>query len=704
MHYAQIYLRSVRDTYTWHTDQSVQAGARVKVKFRGRPRVGIAVAVTTEAPEFKTQPIDEIWDEEFIPTKWIELAQWIAEQNFTHISKVMGLVIPEKFLIQRDPITREKFWKLTGNEFENLRGAKQKIVIEKLLQSETTDESLREIASPTVLKNLMEKGIIKFREGKITPARQPELIRPSHQLTPTQQEVFYGILNSDKPNLLWGVTGSGKTEIYKKLSEQVISGGGQALILLPEIALTPQLIAEFRSVAGDHVAVWHSKLSEGERVQEWARCASGEAQILIGARSAALIPLPNLKLIVLDEEHEWTFKSETAPRLWTHDLALWLAQKTSSKLVFGSATPRLESWMHCERGEWNRFDLLNRVKQTELPDIRFVDMRNEAKFGNYGPISSKLSDAISRTVESGKQVVLFLNRRGFSGSTTCKMCGETHNCPHCDVPMKLHRTGSNARMICHVCGYLDGFENKCPHCEADDFVFRGWGTQQVEQELLTKFPGLRVLRADADSVGGKHDFRKLCEKFAAHEADVLLGTQMVAKGLDFEKVELVGVILADVGLSLPDFRSEERAFQLLTQVSGRAGRRETQGKILIQSFKPQEPVFKYVKKHDTAGFLDWQKMSREASGLPPFGNIAKIGFSHLDKKVSFKLAQNLYQKVKQRGDCLCNFAPAFWPRTHGKYHFRVFIQTPTRDELFTVLNSLELPPESKIDINPASLL
>ena len=247
MNYAQIYLRSVRDTYTWHTDKSVQPGARVSCKFRGRPRVGIVISASAIKPEFKTQPIDEVWDEEFLPETWIEMARWIAEQNFTHISKVMGQMIPEKFLLQRDPVAREKFWTLTGAEFESLRGIKQKLVIEKLLQSETTDEVLRQLASPTVIKNLAEKGIIQSRLGDITAATQADLIRPAHDLTELQQEAYDGIMASDKPCLLWGVTGSGKTEIYKKLAEKVIAEKGQALILLPEIALTPQLIAEFRS-------------------------------------------------------------------------------------------------------------------------------------------------------------------------------------------------------------------------------------------------------------------------------------------------------------------------------------------------------------------------------------------------------------------------------------------------------------------------
>ncbi len=664
--------------------------------------MGIVISVSLQKPEYKTQPIDEILDEQFIPTTWISLAHWISEQNFTSISQVMSLVVPEKFLLDRDPVVREKFWFLTGNEFETVKGAKQKVVIERLLVSETTDEKLREIASPTVLKNLAEKGIIAFRLGNIAPAAQPNFTRPVHELSPAQQEVLENISHSKKPSLLWGVTGSGKTEIYKKLAEKVVEKGNQVLILLPEIALTPQLIAEFRSVGS--VAVWHSKLSEGERVQEWVRCVSGEAQILIGARSAALIPLPKVKLIVLDEEHEWTFKSETAPRLWTHDVAEWLSFSLQTKLVFGSATPRLESWMRCQKGEWNRVDLLSRIHETELPKIQFVDMRNEVKFGNYGPISSYLAEAIGATVAAGKQGVLFLNRRGFSGSTTCRMCGETYNCPHCDMPMKLHRNGKNARMICHVCGHLAPFTDQCPHCEATDFVFRGWGTQQVEQVLKEDFPGLRVLRADADSMGGKHDFRKLCDTFSNHEADVLLGTQMVAKGLDFEKVALVGVILADVGLSLPDFRVEERSFQLLTQVSGRAGRRDMQGNILIQTFKPDEKIFSFVKKHDTGGFLDWQKTTRISSGLPPFGAIAKIGFSHAEKKVAFEVAQSLFRMVKKRTDCTANFAPAFFPRTHGKYHFHVFLQTKTREELYMVLRSLPFPPGAKIDVNPVSLL
>jgi primosomal protein N' (replication factor Y) len=503
------------------------------------------------------------------------------------------------------------------------------------------------------------------------------------------------------------VTGSGKTEIYKNLAKKhsLDCNDGQTILLLPENALTPQLLAEFRGIFGDKMAVWHSKLSVGEKIQEWARCVFGEAKILIGARSAAFVPLQNPKLIILDEEHEWTFKSEFSPRIWTHDLAEKIAEKFSAKLVFGSATPRVESLVKCENNEWDLVTLDKRVTEVQMPEISFIDLKNEAKKGNYGPISEKLAEEIQKILAKKKQGILFLNRRGFFGSTTCKKCGTTMECPDCSFPMKVHRNPAKEILLCHVCGFMKNFPQTCPECGEKDFEFRGWGTQQLEEILKTQFPKLRVLRADADSTRRKNGFREIMEKFHNGEADILLGTQMIAKGLDFENVDLVGVILADIGLSLPDFRAEERVYQLLTQVAGRAGRRKNRGKILIQTFRPDEELFKFVKKHDTANFLQWQKSHREQMQMPPFISLAKITFSRREKQKAFQLAKNFAGFCQGKlGKEKVDWAPAFFPRSHNQYHFHVFIRLNSREKLIKFLHETEIPKPAKIDIMPVSLL
>jgi len=593
-----------------------------------------------------------------------------------------------------------------------VKGTKQKLVLE-LLQSNKgrmRSEDLREQVSLATLQGLVKKEILKIEEGTlISPLAVTDNGKANIVLNEDQEKALKKIQTAKTTTLLFGVTGSGKTEIYKKLAQDV-SPTGQVLLLLPEIALTPQLIAEFQSIFKGAVAVWHSKLAEGEKIQEWKRVQSGEAKILIGARSAVFVPLKNPELVILDEEHEWTFKNEFAPRFHTIDVVEKMEQKFNSKIILGSATPRLESFHKCEVGEWTRVDLPKRVGDVLMPEMRFVDLKSEAKRGNYSPLSGALEEELADILKQKKQAVIFLNKRGFSGATMCKSCGHKFECPNCSHNMKMHQKMGNQKFICHVCGHMEGFPSQCPECKEKDFVFRGWGTQMVEEILKEKLPTLRVFRADSDSITGKHDFETLMNKFHNYEADVLLGTQMIAKGLDFERVQLVGVVLADVGLNLPDFRSEERVFQILTQVSGRAGRRASRGKIVIQTFNPEEKIFDFVKTHDAESFLHWQKESRQKSLMPPFSSMAKLTISDVRKEVAFSHAQKTFKKIlkqvqndkKEGWDC--HFAPAFFPRTHGKYHFHVFLKAPNKKELVEFL-AAQTPLEGvKIDIDPSSLL
>ncbi len=738
MIFCEVWIRGVRGIFSWHLEttnkeqraKSKLVGARVIVLFRGRKRVGIVVGVSEQKPEFKTQPIAEIWDQSFIPSSYIQIAKEVAEENFSSLEKVLSLLIPEKFFFSRNPEKRETFYISSNSESSNLvRGIKQKLVLGLLQKNKgrLSEEILREQVSLATLQGLVKKGILRLEEGELTsPLAVTDNGKSNIVLNEDQGKALKKIKASQTPTLLFGVTGSGKTEIYKKLAQEV-SPSGQVLFLLPEIALTPQLIAEFQSIFGGKVAVWHSRLSEGEKIQEWKRVQSGEAKILIGARSAVFVPLQNPELIILDEEHEWTFKNEFAPRFHTIDVVEKIAQKFGSKIVLGSATPRLESFQKCEVGEWVRVDLPKRIGDVLMPQMQFVDLRSEAKRGNYSPLSGALEEELALILKQKKQAVIFLNKRGFSGSTMCKSCGHTFECPNCSNNMKMHRKRNDEfrmtneefkeKFICHVCGHMEGFPRKCPVCGEENFVFRGWGTQMVEDIFKEKFPNIRLFRADADSITGKNDFETLMNKFHNYEADVLLGTQMIAKGLDFERVQLVGIILADVGLSLPDFRAEERVFQILTQVSGRAGRRSERGKIIIQTFNPEEKIFDFVKTHDAGNFLHWQKEVRQKSLMPPFSALAKLTISDVRKEVAFAEAQKVYKILRLKLPSLqslpegekkiewdCHFAPAFFPKAHGKYHFHVFVKAPNKKELVSFLAKQALPDGVKIDIDPSSLL
>ncbi len=711
LQYCTVWIRGVRGLFSWHTDLCVDFGSRVVVRFRGKRRVGVVVCITQTKPDFLTQPVLEVWNRVFIPKEYISMAQVISSQYVTSLEKVLSLMVPQKFMMIRSPEKRTSFYVLRDESIK-LSGSKQRLAVEMLQKSggRLLALELERCVSRGTLKTLLERGIVEREQGSVLSLWQKnQKVRPSFFLTSLQQQVLDNIESSSKPVLLFGVTGSGKTEVYKKLAQRLLDKlpESQVLFLLPEIALTSQLIAEFYGVFGDLLAVWHSKLSEGEKVQAWERMRSGEGKILIGTRSAVFVPLQNPQLIILDEEHEWTFKNNSAPRIWTHDVVQILAEKFESKLVFGSATPRAESFYQVDQERWHRVDMLERVHQVQLPSIEVIDLANEAKKGNTTPFSEHLQEEIRHVLQSKKQVILFLNKRGYHGATFCKSCGHTFECPSCSYLMKMHQQGGVQKFVCHVCGHLEHFPEKCPKCQDSYFLFRGWGTQMVEKVLQEFFPGIRVLRADSDSMTGKYDFERVLSRFHNYEADVLLGTQMIAKGLDFERVHLVGVILADVGLNLPDFRSEERVFQLLTQVSGRAGRRQYPGKIILQTFQPRDPIFDFVKNYQTEDFIRHQLLVRQKMGMPPFSSLVKITFSDADKKKAFEVSHGFFKQFcndKVIREDQISFAPAFFPRAHGKYHFHVFLRGKSKENLLKVLSGMSFPKGITIDIDPVSLL
>ncbi len=520
MFYYEIYLRGVFGIFTWSLEKDLGLGARVAVYFRGRRKIGIVVGKHMQKPEFKTQSIQAIVDANFLPENYILLAKKVAQDNFCSLEKVLSLMLPRKYFLEKSPEKRFYSYELRVGEYdlEKIRGTKQKLAIEMLQQNGgvLSAEKLRQKIPLTTLNSLLEKRILQEIDGGILENKMADIIeKKNHALTADQQNALIKIRESEKPVLLFGVTGSGKTEIYKNLVSET---AGQAMILVPEIALTPQLISEFEQVCGGEVVAWHSKMSEGEKVQNFARLISGEAKVLIGTRSAVFVPMPDLELIILDEEHEWTYKNEFTPRFLCHDLVMFLSELNNAKLLFGSATPRLESFVNCEQNLWTRVDLPNRVFETKMPKIEMVDLKNEAKKGNYEPISERLLKKLKNVLAQKKQAILFLNKRGFAGATFCKSCGYQFQCPNCEVNMKAHGN-SNRKFLCHFCGHMENFPNddKCPECDEQKFEFRGWGTQSVANDLAKKLPSARVVRADADTITKKKDFENLMLDFSHQE-------------------------------------------------------------------------------------------------------------------------------------------------------------------------------------------
>ncbi|RED65912.1 primosomal protein N' [Cohnella lupini] len=502
---------------------------------------------------------------------------------------------------------------------------------------------LTEVLSTTssTIRSLADRGLIEIRAvtedrdpyaNREFPASLPMVLTPKQTiaLAPIQSALDAGRCETF---LLHGVTGSGKTEVYLQAIQRCLEFGREAIVLVPEIALTPQMVERFKSRFGARVAVLHSRLSQGERYDEWRKIREGRAQVAVGARSAIFAPFSSIGLIVIDEEHETSYKQEESPKYHARDVAVERARLHGAVVVLGSATPALETY---EAAKYDGSEtalagmkyiaLPERVANRPLPGVEIVDMREELKLGNRAMFSRPLADAIRDRLAKKEQIVLLLNRRGYATFVMCRSCGYTAACPHCEISLTYHRGSQNLR--CHYCGYSEIEPKTCPSCESPHIRFFGTGTQKVEESLAETFPGIRVIRMDVDTTTEKGSHEKWLTEFRERRADVLLGTQMVAKGLDFPYVTLVGVLAADAALRLPDFRASERTFQLLTQVAGRAGRHELPGEVIIQTYDPEHESITSVQGHDYNGFVERALILRKQLGYPPYGRLISVTFSH----------------------------------------------------------------------------
>ena len=570
------------------------------------------------------------------------------------------------------------------------KGAKKKEQLLYYLQRLGTEKvtavkEMKELGFSTALLNEAAKnGWLTFieKEAYRDPfANQTFEKTTALSLNAEQQVAVETILQSvqeqqSQTYLLEGITGSGKTEVYLQVIAEVLNQGKTAIMLVPEISLTPQMVQRFKSRFGEHVAVMHSGLSQGEKYDEWRKIERGEAEVVVGARSAIFAPIENIGVIIIDEEHEASYKQEETPRYHARDLAIWRSEYHHCPVVLGSATPSLESRARAQKNVYQRLRLTQRANQAAtLPTIDVVDMRQEVENGNVSSFSMSLQEKLQERLEKNEQSVLLLNRRGYSSFVMCRDCGYVLPCPNCDISLTLHMDSKT--MKCHYCGHEERIPYRCPNCGQDKIRYYGTGTQKVEEELQTLLPDSRILRMDVDTTRRKGAHEKILRTFGEGQADILLGTQMIAKGLDFPNVTLVGVLNADTALNLPDFRSSERTFQLLTQVSGRAGRAEKPGEVIIQSFNPEHYAIQLAKAQDYEDFYTKEMYIRHRGDYPPYYFTVQITASHPEEneaaKQMFQIATKLKQGLSPQA-ILLGPTPNAIMRVNNRYFYQVIIK------------------------------
>ncbi|PTI04575.1 primosomal protein N' [Staphylococcus xylosus] len=576
--------------------------------------------------------------------------------------------------------------------------------------------------SKSSIDTLMRKGFVEKYDAIVE--RDPFETRvfeqdQKQQLTDDQQEAYKSILESiqahqQRTYLLHGVTGSGKTEVYLQTIEEVLKLGRQAMMLVPEIALTPQMVLRFKRRFGDEVAVLHSGLSKGERYDEWQKIRDGKASVSVGARSSVFAPFKNLGMIIIDEEHESSYKQEDYPRYQARDIAQWRSQYHKCPLILGSATPSLETYARAEKGVYELLSLPSRVNQQALPEIEIVDMRAELSSGNRSMFSEQLRKSIQQRLDKNEQIVLFLNRRGYASFMLCRDCGHVPQCPNCDISLTYHK--STDQLKCHYCGHQEVPPNKCPNCESEHIRQVGTGTQRVEELLQEAFQEARIIRMDVDTTSRKGAHEKLLDDFGAGKGDILLGTQMIAKGLDFPNITLVGVLNADTMLNLPDFRASERTYQLLTQVSGRAGRHEKEGEVIIQTYNPEHYAIKDVQANDYMDFFNKEMNYRKMGKYPPYFFLINFTIAHKEMKKVMEASKHIHKILLQHltdKALVLGPSPAALSRINNEYRFQILVKYKSEPALHEALKYLDdyyhdqylkEKLSLKIDINPQMMM
>lgn len=732
-------VKSLNKTFDYEIPKELEdkiiVGSRVFVPFGRQKNLeeGIVVRIKNRS-DYMVKPIAGLQKEQ-IKNEYIDLAKWMSYRYFCNISECLRLMLPPgrtakditkrvkpKTVICYDiNVTAEEINEAI--ESKKIKSEKQKNVLEYLLnngKSTMSDIQLFNDATPAVVKALVDKGLVKKDTAEVS--RNPfihKVYTKSEDLILTDEQ--RNAINEIKENgeyLLYGVTGSGKTEIYMQLIEKMLSEGKSSIMLVPEISLTPQTIDRFIARFGENdIAVLHSKLSAGERFDEWNKIKDGKAKIIIGARSAIFAPAQNLGLIVIDEEHDGSYQSEASPRYDSIEVAEYLAKKFDIPLVLGSATPSMREFYKAKTEKIKLLTLSQRANNSNLPSVEIVDLRNELTNGNKTMISNRLREEIDKNLKMKKQTILYLNRRGFSSFLMCQDCGHTFKCKRCDITLTYHKVEN--KLKCHYCGEEYQVPTECPNCKSKQIKYFGSGTQKLEEQIKELFPMASTIRMDIDTVSKKNSHEMILDKFRNENIDILIGTQMVVKGHHFPNVTLVGAIFADTSINIGDFRANERTFQTLTQVAGRAGRGEDAGRVIIQTFNPENYAIQYSKTQNYDLFYNTEIGIRKQLKYPPFCDIIVIALTGNNEKNLNVLAKKVHEYLKDRvinekfGVLL--YSPVQCPiyKIKDKYRMRILIKCLYDNRMHNLLfdmlkffakRSAKDKCSITIQINPNSML
>ena len=715
-------------------------GAKVLVPF-GRMKSleqGFIVNIK-EKTEYEVKEIAKV-EEKYLDDAKIKLAKWMSKRYFCNISECLKLMLPpgttSKDLKNRVKEKSINFVSLLKDEDEiefdietkKLKSEKQIRTLRFLLENGdalVSDIEMFADSSRAVVNTLCKNGYVEIAQKKIDrdPFEGKNIERTEKlKLTKEQQEAFDTICDSMDDMLfseflIFGVTGSGKTEIYLQLIEKTLKENKSSILLVPEISLTPQTVNRFIARFGkENIAVLHSKLSVGERYDEWNKINEGRAKIIIGARSAIFAPVSNLGIVIIDEEHDSSYKSEMTPRYDAKDIARFIARENNVPLVLGSATPDLDTYYRAKNEEITLLKLNKRANESDLPEIEVIDLREELAKGNKSMISTRLYEEIENNLKNKKQTILYLNRRGYSTFIMCRNCGYTAKCKNCDINLTYH--SNTNKLKCHYCGREENILTECPECGSKQIRYFGTGTQKLEAEINKLFPGASTIRMDVDTVSKKNSHEQILDKFKNENIDILIGTQMVVKGHHFPNVTLVGVIAADGSLNIDDFRANEKTFQILTQVAGRAGRGESKGRVIIQTYNPDNFSIECAKKQDYELFYNTEIGMRKQLKYPPFCDIILIGFSSESEKEVQKTANSVHLYLKNRvineniGIILYKALPSPIDRIKNRYRWRILIKCKFSDDIINLLNdALEFSNTVRakktritIDLNPNNMM
>ena len=636
-------------TYKIPNNINVKIGNKVKILFNNKAIYGIVIDIKDTTEFEKVNEIIEVINEEiYLNEELIKLGKYLSEATLCTLIKSYQTMLPSSLKVKNIKTNYNKYNEyivLNKNKEEiieyinNNKKSKKKI---ELLNRLLIENKINKKEVSTVYKNLLEDEIIKIEKERIYRLENNDSKKIIYKLTELQNEVSNSVeLNKEMTYLLYGVTGSGKTIVYIDLIKKVLKLGKKAIMLVPEISLTTQMVNRLYNSFGNNVAILHSGLSDGEKYDEYTKINNNEVNVVVGTRSAIFSPLTNLGIIIIDEEHSSTYKQENNPRYNAIDIAKWRAKYNNCPLVLGSATPSLESFARAQKNVYKLLMLDKRIGNYDLPSVKLVDMSKEMKKRNM-IFSDELKEYLENTLKDKMQAMILLNRRGFSTFVSCQNCGYTYKCPHCEITLTYHKSSNNLR--CHYCGYTTYLKNVCPNCNEDAIRSFGTGTERIENELNKLFPSARIIRMDRDTTTKKGSHEKYINMIENDEVDIIVGTQMISKGLDFPKINLVGVINADETLNIPDFRSNERTFQLLNQVSGRAGRSGIESKVIIQTFNPENIIFQFIKDNDYINFYNYEMSLRKKLNYPPYYYLTSI-----------KICSKDYDKASKNATKICNY-------------------------------------------------